>query len=1169
MKRKLLFAALCACAWVSSYAVVWTDKTSLITNPSFETDAAISDLTKGGSDTKVAPTGWTVTYDTGSSNANTQQWGTADASSKIQGIGSSHEPSDGKKYYYIRENWHGSTIYSVSQTISAGSIPAGLYRLSVKLANFGSSATDYALSIQEEGKTEVKTFDKTTGSSTWQDWSIIAYKASDETSLTIKASMKGGSAGSSHWCLLLDDFKLEYMAPSSVSSTNTVDITPCIVNPSFELNTYTGTKDAASSIEQNAGGHKYATGWTFLIKQTGWSNVANVTDAPADGSQAFETWAGTPIEFKVYQTLSTLPEGVYEISASARTQNNDANDICTYATVGGGEPVYSDPFDVSNIQTPWNGSTNWQTLTARFNIIGSAAPEVGIHSTKFMQFDNFHLTYLGSDLLLDGLKSDFATLQTTATSDLASDTYTNVTGSERSALTSANATPEEETVDAWTTAITALTNAISAFEAAKTNYDALAAEIVKAKALGIATATADGYAATSSTTTASALTSTQNLKVEEYNYVTSNYQYSVALGKWTSTGTNTKAATFNNQHWSGTDYDYMNQDDSNGQGWNASAWEINFNQDVSLPAGNYVFKVAGRQASGDQVNTSLVVKLGEDVLGTVNDFPRSNNSRGINKSGETAFAGEDSEFANDGKGYGWEWRYVKFTLDSDATVNIAINSIATAQYQWVSFGDYTLQTNDALNGYKIAFNVAKRDAQAVDQNQKMNATVKSDLQTALTVDVATLTDADTYTAATNALTTATANAIASIAAYAEVKAAIDEADAVASILTGSTLDISSQKTAYNNGTMLDSEKDETIAAIKAAVKTALFAQTLPASITTMMKNPSFEASTWDEGWTVSRNTTGTWDYKKVTGETADDGILDGETALNAWAQQINYINVNQKVTLPKGYYRLTAAVFSDKIKSQHIYARYESTNFESPTLDGTVWQTLSVDFTVANDNTEVTLGVYSQGNNVSGDSFGWFKADNFQLFYLGDAAANMKIAAGKYGTFIAPFEVTIPEGVTASTVTGVDGSILTLEEVETTIPANTPVVVTRDDNAAVDEIFYGRSTATKDSYTEGLLTGVYTEAAIPAGSYVLQTPASGQQGFYKVGEGFTATPNKCYLTVPASSGVKAFFFSDSETGIKSIANGESVKGQWYNLSGQRVNKAQKGIYIINGKKVVK
>ena len=68
---------------------------------------------------------------------------------------------------------------------------------------------------------------------------------------------------------------------------------------------------------------------------------------------------------------------------------------------------------------------------------------------------------------------------------------------------------------------------------------------------------------------------------------------------------------------------------------------------------------------------------------------------------------------------------------------------------------------------------------------------------------------------------------------------------------------------------------------------------------------------------------------------------------------------------------------------------------------------------------------------------------------------------------------------------------------------------------------------------------------------------------------------KAYL--PASAfpkpvaGVKGFtfFFGDIPTAIEQVENSQLNQGNAtiFNLAGQRVNKAQKGIYIVNGKKV--
>ena len=81
-------------------------------------------------------------------------------------------------------------------------------------------------------------------------------------------------------------------------------------------------------------------------------------------------------------------------------------------------------------------------------------------------------------------------------------------------------------------------------------------------------------------------------------------------------------------------------------------------------------------------------------------------------------------------------------------------------------------------------------------------------------------------------------------------------------------------------------------------------------------------------------------------------------------------------------------------------------------------------------------------------------------------------------------------------------------------------------------------------------------------------------GFYwgaANGEAFKNKAHRAYLAVTTeqAGGAKGFAFNDMATGIKSIAadteNGNAII---YNLAGQRVSNAQKGIYIVNGKKVV-
>lgn len=77
-------------------------------------------------------------------------------------------------------------------------------------------------------------------------------------------------------------------------------------------------------------------------------------------------------------------------------------------------------------------------------------------------------------------------------------------------------------------------------------------------------------------------------------------------------------------------------------------------------------------------------------------------------------------------------------------------------------------------------------------------------------------------------------------------------------------------------------------------------------------------------------------------------------------------------------------------------------------------------------------------------------------------------------------------------------------------------------------------------------------------------------GFYKVKEGVNVKAGKAYLVIEGQNAKDFYAIDDETTGISQMENGQLAidKAEIYNLSGQRVNKAQKGIYIVNGKKVV-
>ena len=90
------------------------------------------------------------------------------------------------------------------------------------------------------------------------------------------------------------------------------------------------------------------------------------------------------------------------------------------------------------------------------------------------------------------------------------------------------------------------------------------------------------------------------------------------------------------------------------------------------------------------------------------------------------------------------------------------------------------------------------------------------------------------------------------------------------------------------------------------------------------------------------------------------------------------------------------------------------------------------------------------------------------------------------------------------------------------------------------------------------------------GSQYILADNGGVVCFYQAETGSTIPEGKGYIELSGSP-VKALFFEDDDaTSIQTIDNGQQTTvGAIYNLAGQRLQKVQKGINIINGIKVLK
>ena len=182
----------------------------------------------------------------------------------------------------------------------------------------------------------------------------------------------------------------------------------------------------------------------------------------------------------------------------------------------------------------------------------------------------------------------------------------------------------------------------------------------------------------------------------------------------------------------------------------------------------------------------------------------------------------------------------------------------------------------------------------------------------------------------------------------------------------------------------------------------------------------------------------------------------------------------------------------------------------------------------------------------------------------------------KYATFYAPVAVQIPEGLDAYYVSATTEQSASMKAIEDVIPAKTGVVLYSETANSYEFVV----AATVPAIESNKLLGTTADKYIEGNAYVLAS-VEGKVGFYKAelnkdgsgAEGATHFKNnagKAYLpanAVPASARFISFDFG-TETAIESVDSVEN-NAVVYDLAGRRVQGVQKGIFIVNGKKVVK
>lgn len=233
----------------------------------------------------------------------------------------------------------------------------------------------------------------------------------------------------------------------------------------------------------------------------------------------------------------------------------------------------------------------------------------------------------------------------------------------------------------------------------------------------------------------------------------------------------------------------------------------------------------------------------------------------------------------------------------------------------------------------------------------------------------------------------------------------------------------------------------------------------------------------------------------------------------------------------------------------------------------------------------MAYGKYTEEYN---GTFGMKKEPTY--LYIADptqalASINVKTTEGYATYYNDKLGVTIPEGIDAKcgVITGVNNGALNIDYRYAAgadeIPAGNAVLVKAGNAMHIPLIV---SKHTKEVVAENMLKGQATTGKFTADpdykyyklAYNNYSTKEGL-GFYfgvENGGAFTVPAGMAYLAVPRSMAVKCFLLDGSATGIEGIEAGQTAEAvkTVYTLDGRKVEaqKLPKGIYIVNGKKVI-
>jgi len=235
-------------------------------------------------------------------------------------------------------------------------------------------------------------------------------------------------------------------------------------------------------------------------------------------------------------------------------------------------------------------------------------------------------------------------------------------------------------------------------------------------------------------------------------------------------------------------------------------------------------------------------------------------------------------------------------------------------------------------------------------------------------------------------------------------------------------------------------------------------------------------------------------------------------------------------------------------------------------LKNSVW----TNATAAVDGTIVTVTPTDGTTAIGAVIGGTCGFTSVKVYYVaGATTVPVTITAAEYATFVSSQKVDFEgTGITAYTIT-ISGDNAVLKPIKK-VAAGTPVVVYKAgaDGTAIDVPITSEDADAVGVNALKISDGI--TATKDNDVFLLAKPAGEAVGFYKWNGDKSLSAGKVYLQVPPSTAREFLGISieGEATGITDV-RGKMADVRYFNLNGQKVQNPGKGLYIVNGKKVVK